>query len=150
MNIGKSNKGVAARLSNFTARSFIFDGVECASMEGLLQAFKYHDTNAQKYTCTLVGIAAKRKGKGRNKRWQSLQMLWWNDITYKRKSDNYQDLLTRAYDALNTNEQFRKDLEASGDAVFTHNIGHNDESKTVLTEREFCRQLHRLRKLNRI
>lgn len=33
MDIGGQNKGVAGRLSNFTARPFTFDGVECLSME---------------------------------------------------------------------------------------------------------------------
>ena len=145
MDIGSNNKGPAKRLSNFTARGFIIDGVRCASMEGFLQALKFENIDSQKITCGFVGFAAKKKGKGRNKRWQSLQKLWWNGVAYDRKSKEYQELLTKAYDALSKNPDFRRDLLATQNAVFTHSIGHNDPTKTVLTEREFCKQLTRLR-----
>lgn len=145
MDIGGNNKGVAGRLSNFTARSFIIDGVECSSMEGFLQGLKFENENAQIATCKLIGVIAKRKGRGRNKRWQSLQKLWWKGKSYDRKSNEYQNLITRAYDELGKNENFAKDLLSTGDAVFTHSIGNNDKKKTVLTESEFCRQLTRVR-----
>ncbi len=51
MNIGSNSSGVAKRLSNFTARRFIFDGVECYSMEGLLQSFKFKDEHIQVEVC---------------------------------------------------------------------------------------------------
>lgn len=147
MDIGGNNRGVAGRLSNFTARCFTFDGVECKSMEGLLQSFKFENVEIQQYVCSLIGIFAKRKGQSRNKAWKSKQTLWWKGKPYLRKSKDYQDLLTRAYNALFENEKFRSDLLSTGDAVFTHSIGKNKESETVLTESEFCRQLHRLRSL---
>jgi hypothetical protein len=147
MDIGGNNNGVAGRLSNFTARKFIFDSVECNSMEGLLQSFKFENIEIQKYVCTLIGIGAKRKGQKRNKAWKSKQTLWWKGVTYSRKSKEYQDLLTKAYDALFKNDKFKSDLLSTGNAIFTHSIGKNKESETVLTESEFCRQLHRLRSL---
>ncbi len=147
MDIGGNNKGVAGRLSNFTKRPFTIDGIECDSMEGFLQALKFENENAQIATCKLVGVVAKRKGKGRNKRWQSLQKLWWKGKAYDRKSDEYQNLITRAYDELSKNENFKKDLLSTGNAVFTHGIGKNDKKKTVLTENEFCRQLMRVRNI---
>ena len=70
MDIGGNNSGVAGRLSNFTARNFIFDGVECNSMEGLLQSFKFENIDIQKYVCTLIGITAK---KTRTKKKQSVE-----------------------------------------------------------------------------
>ena len=45
------------------------------------------------------------------------------------------------------NESFRKALLASGDSVLTHSMGSNKESETVLTEREFCSRLMRLRRI---
>lgn len=146
MNIGSNSSGVAKRLSNFTARRFIFDGVECYSMEGLLQSFKFKDEHIQVEVCKMIGFSAKQRGRSRNRVWQVEQKLWWKGQSYDRKSEKYQQLLTRAYDALATNENFLKDLLSTNDAVFTHSIGSNKESETVLTEREFCRQLTRLRR----
>ena len=57
---GKNNEGAAARLSNFTERHFVFDGVECASIEGVLQSFKFSDTEKQHEVCALIGIQAKK------------------------------------------------------------------------------------------
>lgn len=145
MDIGSKNSYPAGKLSNFTGFKFIFDGVECASMEGLLQAFKYSNVEAQVITCGLVGYDAKRKGSGRNSYWQSRQTLWWKDTAYPRKSKLYQNLLNRAYNALYENEDFRKALADAGSAIFTHSMGRNNEKETVLTEREFCSRLQHLK-----
>jgi len=61
----------AGRLSNFSPHPFIFDGVECASMEGLLQSFKFDKPHIQAVVCQLVGIKAKRRGQKRNKAWKT-------------------------------------------------------------------------------
>jgi len=145
MDIGGNNKGVAGRLSNFTARTFIFDGVPCNSMEGLLQSFKFENPVIQVEVCKLVGYAAKKRGRPRNQAWQSRQTLWWKGEPYARKSPDYQDLLDRAYLALFTNEKFKKDLLSTNNAVFSHKIGSNKKANTVLTESEFCRRLRELR-----
>ena len=143
MDVGSNNSGVASRLSNFTARRFVFDGVECNSMEGLLQSFKFDKVHIQEEVCKLVGFAAKKRGFKRD--WRTNQMLYWKGVAYARKSEGYQQLLDRAYKALFENEHFRKDLLSTGNAVFTHSIGKHKESETVLTEREFCSRLTRLR-----
>lgn len=148
MDIGGNNKGVAGRLSNFTARPFIFDGVECASMEGLLQSFKFENELIQVEVCKLVGITAKRRGQKRNKAWKSTQTLWWKGVAFSRKSKEYQELLDRVYEALFTNEKFKSDLLSTNNAVFTHSIGNNKESETVLTESEFCKRLTKIRDSN--
>jgi len=82
MDVGSRNSYPASKLSNFTAFQFTFEGVECASMEGLLQGFKYENTDAQKITCALTGFAAKKKGSGRNKQWKGKQTLWWNGFSF--------------------------------------------------------------------
>jgi len=146
MDIGSRNSYPAGKLSNFTGFSFIFDGVKCASMEGLLQSFKYENISSQKITAGLVGFAAKKKGSGRNKQWKSKQCLWWNGETFPRKSKEYQKLLDRAYNALYSNENFRKALTAAGDkTIFTHSIGRSNRKETVLTESEFCKRLQYLK-----
>lgn len=135
----------AAALSNFSPHPFIFDGVEVASMEGLLQAFKFEKIHIQVEVCKLVGFTAKKRGKMKN--WQERQILHWNGVEYPRKSDAYQQLLDRAYTAMGEqNEGFRKALLATGNAVIQHSIGRVKESETVLTRTEFCGRLMRLRK----
>lgn len=136
----------AASLSNFTPRKFIFDGIECRSMEGLLQSFKFDKQHIQEVVCQLIGKQAKAKGRARNQHWQKVQTLWWKGVPYKRDSKEYQELITLAYDSMfDQSESLQRALAATGNATITHSIGHNDSSMTVLTEREFCRQLTRLR-----
>jgi hypothetical protein len=96
----------------------------------------------------LVGFGAKKRGSGRNKAWKTGQTLWWKGEAFQRKSKEYQELLNRAYEALFTNENFKKDLLSTNDAVFTHSIGKNKQSETVLTESEFCKRLTKLRDTN--
>lgn len=150
MDIGSNSSYPAGKLSNFTPYNFIFEGVQCKSMEGLLQSFKFKNIDAQKITCCLVGVRAKSKGKKRNKEWKSTQTLWWKGVPYKRNSKEYQVLLDRAYNALYQNESFRNTLSACGDAVFTHSIGNRNSKETVLTTTEFCSRLQHLKDRGKI
>jgi hypothetical protein len=113
-------------------------------MEGLLQSLKFSNPEMQKYVCTLVGREAKFKGKKKN--WQQEQTLYWAGKPIDRHSSEYQQLLDEAFDALYTqNLKARAALLASGDATLEHSIGRSDDSQTVLTRREFCGRLTRLR-----
>ena len=145
MNIGSGSGYPASALSNFSPHPFVFDGVECASMEGLLQSFKFDKPHVQKEVCKLVGKGAKFRGKKRNKAWKSKQTLWWNGVAFDRHGPAYQALLDDAYDALATNVKFQKALLASDKAVLTHSIGSNSASETCLTTREFVSRLTRIR-----
>lgn len=143
MDIGSGHGYPSDALSNFAPHKFIIDGVECNSMEGFLQSLKFSNPEMQKEVCKLVGRAAKMKGK--KKRWQVKQTLYWMGKEYKRDSSEYQELLDRAYNALSQNLGFRSALLATGDAVLTHSIGKRDEKQTVLTQREFCSRLTSIR-----
>lgn len=147
MDIGSGAGYPAANLSNFHPHPFVIDGVACNSMEGFLQSLKFESVEMQEYVCTLVGKAAKFKGKKKN--WWRTQTLYWRGVAIKRDSQEYQDLLDRAYAALNENSAFRKALEATGTASLTHSIGKNDIHQTVLTAKEFCSRLMKLREQNR-
>ena len=144
MDIGSRNDYPSCALSNFAPHPFVIDGVECASMEGFLQSLKFKNTDMQKEVCKLVGMAAKRRG--REKRWFTTQTLYWQGKEYKRDSQEYQDLLDRAYNELSKNTGFRKALLATGDATLTHNIGKIKITETVLTRQEFCSRLLAIRK----
>ena len=143
MDIGSGQGYPSSALSNFSPHPFVIDGIECASMEGWLQSLKYSNPDMQIEVCKLVGKAAKFKGKQKN--WYQSQTLWWRGTPIDRRSQDYQDLLDKAYLQLAKNEGFRKALLATNDAVLTHEIGKNDESRTVLTKREFCSRLTKLR-----
>ena len=143
MDIKSGKPYPSGALSNFAPRPFVFRGVECASMEGLLQALKFENPEMQRHVCTLVGIAAKRKGKP--KKWQKTQTLWWQGEPIKRDSEEYQVLLDEAYEALFKNEKAKAALLATGNAKLTHSIGWHKENETVLTRNEFCRRLMHIR-----
>ena len=143
MDVGSGSKYPAGALSNFSPHPFEIDGIKCNSMEGFLQSLKFKSPEMQAEVCTLVGFAAKKKG--RNKNWQQSQTLYWRGKEIKRKSQEYQDLLDKAYTQMYKNTKFKKALEASRGAVLTHSIGRSKESETVLTTREFCSRLTKLR-----
>lgn len=132
-------------LSNFAPHRFYFDGVDCWSMEGLIHSLKFDDEEEQIEVCGLVGIVAKVRSS--HKDWWKDQTLYWKGVPYKRDSDEYQDLLNRAYIALAQNSAFRKALFATGDKTLTHKIGGQNISETVLTEQEFCDRLMWIRRL---
>lgn len=133
----------SASLSNFTPHPFVFDGVECASMEGFLQSLKFANPEMQKEVCKLTGKKAKFKGK--KKKWYRTQTLYWQGVEYKRDSQEYQELLDRAFNALAINEGFRKALLATGNSTLEHSIGKKKIEETVLTRQEFCSRLMSIR-----
>jgi hypothetical protein len=146
MDIGSGKVGPAGGPSNFRPRPFIFDDVECASMEGLLQSFKLDKTHMQAFVCTQVGRSAKKRGSKRNKAWKSKQRLWWKGVSYERGSQEYQDLLDRAFLAMATqNKGFQRALLGSDKAVLKHSMGKSSKRDTVLTESEFCSRLTKMR-----
>lgn len=143
MDIGSGTGYPSAALSNFAPHPFEIDGILCNSMEGFLQSLKFSNPDMQVEVCKLVGKQAKFKGK--KKKWWKTQTLWWRGTEIKRDSEDYQNLLDRAFYALSQNEGFKKALIATGKATLTHSIGKNDPSTTVLTRQEFCSRLTRIR-----
>ena len=134
----------AGALSNLADHAFIFDGVRCASMEGLLQSLKIADPGEQERLCACSGGEARGRGKGIE--WQTRGTLWWRGEPIDRLSDAYQGLLDRAYDALFAqSKKFRDALAATGEAEIAHAIGKDDPTETILTRAEFCGRLEKLR-----
>lgn len=106
-------------------------------------SYKFESEDMQKEVCKLVGYMAKKKGSKKN--WKTSQTLYWRGKSYKRDSQEYQDLLTKAFDRLSTNKSFATAILSTGNSTLDHSIGNSDPSYTVLTRREFCRQLTRVR-----
>lgn len=144
MEIGSGQQYPASALSNFSPHPFEIDGVKCSSMEGFLQSLKFRDEPMQVHVCTLVGKAAKFKGKG--KKWWRTQKLYWKGMEIDRSSELYQGLLDRAFLAMYEQcESFRNALIASAGSTFKHSIGKRDKKETVLTIQEFTSRLNFLR-----
>ena len=143
MDIHSGSKYPSNSLSNFAPHPFEIDGIKCNSMEGFLQSLKFKSPEMQVEVCTLVGFAAKKKGS--NKNWYTSQTLWWKGQPIKRSSKEYQDLLDKAYMELYKNTKFKKALEATHNATLQHSIGKSKTNNTILTKREFCSRLTKLR-----
>lgn len=132
----------ANKLSNFTAHAFTFDSVPVASMESLLQSFKFQEKERQQEICRLS--AKEAKAIGSEQRWNGY--LFWNGVVYRRKGYEYRNLLTKAYDEMaRNNPSFRTALIGSA-PILVHTIGKWRRSQTCLTWWEFCFILTRLRK----
>lgn len=144
MDIGSGHAYPSSALSNFAPHEFMLDGVKIASAEGFLQSLKFSNPDMQVHICSLVGMGAKRAGVKKN--WKTDQTLYWRDKAIKRDSTEYQELLDRAYTELAKNEGFKKALLASQQATLTHSVGKTKINDTVLTVREFCGRLTRIRK----
>lgn len=146
LDIGAAIPGVAGRLSNFTRRLFVFEGVTCKSIEGLLQSLHYKDLHEQEEVCALSGMSAKRKGAAKGAEWQNTQTLWWKGVEYDRHSPAYQMLLSRAYKTVyQQDDRFRRDLFKVRGYTLTHRVGGVNPERTILTEKEFCDLLTTLR-----
>ena len=140
MDIGSKNSYPANALSNFACHPFIIDGIQYNSMEGFLQSLKFKNPEIQKQVCSLIGLKAKFRGK--YKKWWKTQTLYWLGKEIGRHSEEYQKLIDRAYECMfNQSPSFKRALIASGNAVFTHNIGKRDAHRTILTQQEFCSRL---------
>lgn len=132
-------------VSNFNPYTFVFRGVECASIEGLLQSTKCKDPEVQLKIVKLHGIKAKRKGQ--KKKWWLTKTLYWLGQPMHRHSDEYQSFISDAYHELyHQNSLFREALKKTGELKLVHTVGKTDPNFTILTELEFVTILNTLRK----
>ena len=148
MDIGSGNNYPSSSLSNFAGHRFEIDGVLCYSMEGFLQSLKFESKDIQESVCKLIGSKAKFRGK--HKKWWRTQTLYWRGVEIKRNSQEYQDLLDKAYQAMyDQSESFKKALHITSGQL-THSLGKTKQSETVLTISEFCGRLMRLRDTGKV
>lgn len=152
-----SKDPVSAPLSNLFPHKFILYGfypssniseeqITIPSMESFLQGLKIKDADLQNiFMTSYSGMNACRMSATLDG-WKETGTLWFNGVPYDRYSDEYTDLITRAYDALfETNRVFREIvLPKFKDKILIHTIGKDNRSDTVLTEEEFRYQLNRL------
>lgn len=144
IDIGSTESGIAAELSNFAAHSFVFRGSRIASMEALLQSLKCRWPDLQAEMWNLSGRKAKHVGSAFS--WGEDQTLYWQGELVDRHGQRYQELLDEAYDALFTQSAAaRSALLKTNDLELTHTVGKEDSRETVLTREEFLSRLERIR-----
>ncbi len=144
IDISSVDYGVAGLLSNFTENHFVFNGMECASMEGFIQSLKHADTEVQERICSLVGKYAKRKS---IHGWKETQTIHWKGHPIDRHSKDFQSLVRKAYRTMADQcSLFKNALLSTGRKRLYHSMGNPDATKTILTEKEFCSILSELRK----
>ena len=115
-----------------------------------MQSLKTPDIEMQKKICSEVGSKAKGYGKKLNKkRNYDFIHLYWNGKRYNRLSKEYRNLLERAYRAkYEADDDFRFALEYTEGRVLKHSLGGKDNTRTLLTEKEFVDILMNLRDKN--
>lgn len=118
-------------------------------MEGFVQGLKCSDTNEQLRICKMRGKRAKQFGqkvKGNLLYDIEKNGVFWNGKQISRHSDDFQELMRRAYSAMfDQCPKFREALRATGTKRLFHTIGNPDPHKTILTEKELCDILTELR-----
>ena len=146
IDIHSKGKFPANVLSNFTSSKFKLDGVRINSLEGFLQSLKTSDTKLQRKICRLTGTDAKKAGTALNASGFDRVNLFWNGKNINRLSEDYQNLLKRAFnERFRTDATFRNALEATKGKTLTHSIGLQSPQETILTEKEFIELLEDLR-----
>ncbi len=130
-------------LSNLHSNGFQFDGIECGSMEGFLQSLKYKDPNQQVLICRMLGKEAKKMS---TSEWQTNQIVWWRGNAISRQSEEFKELIGRAYQTMfEQNRIFRSALMSTRGLTLYHCRGERNPYKTILTEKEFCSILTNMR-----
>ena len=130
-------------LSNLCSNGFRFDGMICGSMEGFLQSLKRKDLDKQRQICSMKGGNARKMS---ITSWQTDQIVWWKGQAIDRQSEEYQQLIRRAYQAMfEQSERFRTALMQTRGMVLSHSSGEANPYKTILTPVELCGILTQLR-----
>ena len=122
----KSKSELGRALSNFHNWGFTFDGIECKSIESVLQSFKFQDIEEQKRMCGRWSNWAKKFGyKGDT--WKENQILYWKGKEYPRMSKDYHRLLYRLFKTCFTQiEEARELLLKTGDEQLKHTMGKSN------------------------
>jgi hypothetical protein len=135
-------------LSNLTRKTFVFDGIQCESLEGFLQSLKTNDPEEQKRICMLYGGSAKKQS-SKHSDWTKEQILYWNGQKIKRDSKEYYELLYSAFkECYLQNDIFRSALNSTKNIKLTHKDGKSDPKTTILTADEFITILTSIRNMH--
>ena len=138
-----NGENLEKKLSNLYPYQFEFDGIIYASMEAFFGSLRTTDFDEKQKLYLTYGMDSWYKGHRFN--WYEKQEVYYKDKAINRHSPEYENLITDAFDALFTNEDFKQALKESGVLKLTHSIGKTAKDKTLLTRKEFVGHLNRLR-----
>lgn len=137
-------EGLEKKLSNLYPYKFEIDGIPMESYEGFIQSLKTPDREVKERIWKLSGFEAWQAGQSINL--YDNQTLYWISNPIDRLSEEYDILISRAYDCLfEQNEEFRNSLKESLPYKLDHTIGKSGKINTLMTKSEFLIQLNRLR-----
>lgn len=135
---------ISAPLSNLFPHKFVIDGVKCQSMESFIQSLRVEDVDVQRKICEEYSGYMAYKMRLALPDWTEKEIVYWQNKKIIREFEEYDKLITRAYDMLFENEVFRYFLNIAKDYVLIYNIGGKSIDKTLLTQDEYIGQLNRL------
>lgn len=145
IDISFKSVGIAKALSNLCPYPFTIDGINCSSMEAFIQSLKVKDEETQKDICTKNGPFCYSIRTVFDD-WRINQKVYWKGKEIDRHSDDYMNLLRRAYKALyNQSPIFREAISKSKGYNLIHSIGCTDDRETLLTPDEYMNLLYELR-----
>lgn len=139
--IGKFTDFPADVLNNESNNAFLFDGVNCGSMESFLRSLMEADEGRQRHVCLMDGAAAYGLStSGYDGR------LWWKGREIDRDGAEFHDLIKKAYHAMFVqNPDFQSALMATRQRRLYYKPGKVTHPLTIITEEEFCSILTDLR-----
>ena len=130
--------------------NFIFQGNEVASVASFITGLRVKEPEIQKRVLLLSQDNLKYVSKYTNPTY-AIRELHWNGKTFKRDSNEYKELLNRAYKArYNADFKFREALRITKGYELVHTKGKSDINETVLTESEFIEQLNKLKECSSV
>jgi len=144
INIGIMIKSPLSRiLSNLFPYDFEFRGFQLKSLEGFFQGIKFKNPDIQKYVFAYNGINAYYMKAASDYHWQDDGNLYWQGVSIKRDSADYEALVDELYISAAQNPLFRQALKNT-DRPLIHSIGNTNPLETVLTRFEYERQINAL------
>ncbi len=127
-------------------KPFKFHGYDVATVNSFLMAIRSSDVAEQKALSMTPQEDIKAVSKT-VKISYAPRTLYWNGKSFSRDSKEYQELVTRAYEAkFDADYEFRKAIRACKNQVLTHTKGKDSAAETILTKQEFIDALNNLRK----
>ncbi len=140
------NDVIKTQKENGNNEDFIYKGEKIKSVNSFICGTKTNNINLQRQ----IFIASKNDMKELEKTIQpkyDYRTLYWKGKSFSRNSSEYQELLTKVYDARFKHDmQFRNAIRLSKQFELVHTKGKRDPRDTVLTEQEFIGQIKRLQK----
>ena len=143
INIRFNGDNLEKRLSNLYPYDFELDGIQYASMEAFFGCLRTPSKIEKQKLYSTYGMNSWVMGHKFS--WYEKQEVYYKDKVISRHSQEYDDLIAAAFDALFTNEDYKQALREIGDCKLAHTVGKTAKDKTLLTRKEFIGHLNRLR-----